>query len=102
MDEPIIIGVCPICDRDMWEGPYIDKHHMVPKEKGGRYTEYLHKVCHRKIHSVFSNKELEKEYNTPEKIIAHPEIAKFIIFVKKKSPDYYDRNVQHKRKKKKR
>ncbi len=97
--EPIIIGQCPICDRDMWEGPSVDKHHMVPKCKGGKETEYLHRICHRKIHSIWTEKELEREFNNSDKIREHEEIQKFIKFVSKKEPDFYDRNEQHKRKK---
>jgi len=97
--EPEIIGQCPICDRNMWKGPSIDKHHMVPKCKGGKATEYLHKVCHRKIHSIWTEKELEREFNNADKIREHEEIQKFIKFVSKKEPDFYDKNKEHKRKK---
>lgn len=93
------IGNCPICDRLMIKGPSIDKHHFMPKCKGGRETEYVHKICHRKIHSLFTESELAKEYYDPEKVKAHPEIQKFITWVKKKEPDFYDRNEQHNRKK---
>lgn len=99
MKEPEIIGQCPICERDMWKGDSIDKHHMVPKCRGGKETEYLHKICHRKIHSIWTEKELEREFNDPEVIKQHEEIQKFIKFVKKKEPDYYDRNEKHNRKK---
>lgn len=97
--EPEIVGQCPICDRDMWKGPSIDKHHMVPKCKGGKATEYLHKICHRKIHSIWTEKELEREFNNADKIREHEEIQKFIKFISKKEPDFYDKNEQHKRKK---
>lgn len=97
--EPEILGQCPICDREMWVGPSIDKHHMVPKCKGGKATEYLHKICHRKIHSIWTEKELEREFNNAEKIREHEEIQKFIKFISKKEPDFYDKNEQHKRKK---
>lgn len=98
-DQIIVVDKCPICDRDMWKGPSIDKHHMVPKSRGGKETEFLHKICHRKIHSIWSNKELEKEFNDPAKIIFHPEIIKFVEWVKKKPCDFYDRNETHNRKK---
>ena len=99
MNEQEIIGQCPICDRDMWKGPSIDKHHLIPKCKGGKETEYMHKICHRKIHSIWSEKELARDYNNPEKIKEHEEMQKFIKWVKKKEPDFYDKNEQHKRKK---
>lgn len=83
----------------MWEGPSIDRHHMIPKCRGGRVTEYLHKICHRKIHSIWSEKELEKEYNNPNKILEHEEIQKFVKWVSKKEPNFYDHNDRHSRKK---
>jgi len=100
-NEKIIIGQCPICDRDMIEGPTIDKHHFVPKCRGGKETEYVHKVCHNKIHKVWPNeKDLEREYNDPEKIKEHPEMQKFIKWVKKKDSEFYDKSDKQKSKKK--
>lgn len=95
----VIVGSCPICERDMIKGPFIDKHHFIPKCKGGKATQYLHKVCHRKIHSIWTEKELEKEFNDPNKVCAHPEMTKFIAWIKKKEPNFYDKNVKHNRKK---
>jgi len=94
-----IVGICPICDRDMWKGKTIDKHHFVPKCRGGKKSEFLHKICHRKIHSIWTEKELEKEFNDPNVILKNEEIQKFVKWVSKKEPDFYDKNEQHKRKK---
>lgn len=94
-----IVGICPICEREMWNGASIDRHHFTPKCRGGKASEYLHKICHRKIHSIWTEKELEKEFNDPNKICAHSEMEKFIEWVQKKEPNYYDKNDQHNRKK---
>lgn len=94
-----IIGECPICERDMIYGPSINKHHMIPKSKGGKETEYLHKVCHQKIHSIWTEKELEREFNNAEKIKENEEIKKFIKFIRNKDLEYYDHNIIHKRRK---
>ena len=96
--ETIVVGSCPICDRDMLKGPSIDRHHFYPKCKGGRETEWVHKVCHRKIHSIWTENELAKEYNNAEIVRQHPEIIKFVKWVSNKEPDFYDRNVTHNRK----
>ena len=90
MDE--IIGKCPICNRDMIDGYFVDRHHFLPKCRGGKETEYIHKICHRKIHSLFTDKLLEKKYNTAESILEHPEIIKFVKWVSKKDPKFYDKN----------
>jgi hypothetical protein len=94
-----IVGKCPICERDMWKGDSINRHHFTPKCRGGKETEFLHRVCHNKIHSIWTEKELEKEFNDPNKVIANEEMQKFIKWVKKKEPDFYDRNETHNRKK---
>ena len=99
MGNIVIVGQCPICDREMWKGDSIDRHHFYPKCKGGRVTEYVHKVCHRKIHSIWTENELAKEYNSSEIVKEHPEIKKFINWVSKKDPDFYDKNDKHNRKK---
>lgn len=99
--DQIIVGKCPLCDRDMWEGKSIDKHHFVPKSKGGRETELIHRICHNKIHSLFSEKELANYYNTPDKLKESEDIRKFIKWVSKKDPDYYDGSKKSKRKKRK-
>lgn len=83
----------------MIKGPSVDKHHLVPKCKGGKETELMHKICHRKIHSLFNEKELAKEYNTAEKIKEHPEVQKFIKWIKKKDPEFYESSKNHNRKK---
>lgn len=54
-------------------------------------TARLHKVCHSKIHSVFDNKELAKKYNSAEALLEHPEIQKFVAWVRSKDPSFYDR-----------
>ena len=78
---------CPICNREL--GAVIDEHHLIPKTFGGKEKVTLHKICHRKIHSVFTERELEKWYNTIEHLLRHDEIAKFAKWVTKKDIDYY-------------
>jgi len=85
-------GDCPVCTRDMIKGPSINKHHFLPQSRGGRETEWIHRVCHSKIHATFTNKELEEEYHNPNKVRQHPEIIKFIKWLAKKPPDYYGKS----------
>ncbi len=96
-----IIGKCPICKRDLIKGASVDEHHFIPKSKGGKASDkiLLHRICHQKLHKTFTNQELERVYNTPEKCVEHEEIQKFIKFVSKKNPEYYDKNLENKRKK---
>lgn len=90
--------LCPICNRELGEDKNTSKHHLIPKSKGGKHTEtiLIHNICHQKIHSLFTEKELEKEYFTAEKLIAHEEMIKFIKWLSKKDPSFYQRNKRFK------
>jgi hypothetical protein len=79
--------VCPLCERPIPEG-HLDKHHLVPRVKGGKHTEVIHLACHRQIHAVLSNRELEAHYNTVDALLTHPDIQKFVAWIKKKPNDF--------------
>lgn len=85
--------VCQICERELGS-KNISKHHLVPKSRGGRDGEtiMIHNICHQKIHSVFTEKELCEKYNTVDKLRSSEEIEKFIKWVSKKDPSFYQRN----------
>lgn len=91
MTEPEL-GPCPLCGRPMLAGASVDRHHFVPKSRGGRVAVPLHRICHRKIHSLFSEKKLATRYATAEALLAHPDIRAFVEWVGRKHPEYYDRN----------
>ncbi len=40
--------------------------------------------CHRHIHTVLDNKELERDYNTIEALKSHPDIQRFVAWIGKK------------------
>ncbi|RYF97373.1 MAG: HNH endonuclease [Chitinophagaceae bacterium] len=93
------VSKCPLCGRpiaDPW-----NKHHLIPVSKGGKHTPtiILHKICHDKIHAVLSEIELKREYHTIEKLSKHPEIEKFIRWVRNKEPEFYDTSVRMKNRK---
>ncbi len=97
------LGECPLCNREMIFGKKVSKHHLVPKCHKGKETLYLHDICHQKIHSVFSEKQLAKEYNNVEALLSNQEIQKFVEWVKKKPIDFFDvnRDTKHRNKKRK-
>ena len=95
---------CPICDRPLGdvndEFSNLDRHHLVPKCRKGKEQFYVHRICHRKIHATFTEKELEKKYHTWEELRTHPDIISFIEWVQKKPPEFYDGSVTaHRRRK---
>lgn len=73
-------------------GPSTDLHHPVPRSHGGRHAVPMHRVCHQKIHSVFTEAELATEYHDWDRLRGHPAIADFIRWIARKPPEYYDRN----------
>ncbi len=81
---------CPVCGRPIIEGPGADRHHWLPKSRGGCASELIHVVCHRKLHSLFTPKELASDYGTPEAVRSHPEIRKFVAWVRRKPPEFVD------------
>ena len=87
-------SICSLCGRTM-AGP-CNKHHLVPISKGGRNTPtvLLHKICHDKIHAVFTENELKKHYYTMESLQQQEEMATFIQWVRKKEPEFYDKSVK--------
>jgi len=93
---------CPICNRDMIPGKSLDDHHLIPRTFKGKETIALHKICHRKLHSVLTEREMQHHYHTIERLLEHEEIKKFIKWVKKKDPEYYSGSKETKGKKSKR
>ena len=91
---------CPLCGRVLGS-LNVDRHHLVPKTFKGTEQFPIHKICHRKIHSVFTERELYKSFNTWEALKTHPELHSFIEWVGKKDPGFYSRTFTTNSKKKK-
>lgn len=88
--------ICPLCERSIPEGQK-DAHHLVPKSKGGRHTEYLHRICHRQVHALFTEAELAREFHTVQALQAHPEMARFLAWVRSKPEDFHERTRKSQR-----
>lgn len=80
---------CPICKRELtnWS---VSSHHLIPKTFKGKETVDLHKICHRKLHSVYTEREMVKYFHTIERLLEHNEIIKFVKWVSKKNIDFYN------------
>ncbi|MDZ7651575.1 MAG: HNH endonuclease [Burkholderiaceae bacterium] len=68
-----------------------DRHHLVPKSRGGRQTAFLHRVCHREVHALFTESELARQYTTGEALLQHPERQAFVAWAKTKPEDFFVR-----------
>lgn len=88
--EEKIAERCPLCNR-LIPRSQRDEHHLVPKMKGGRQTVPMHRICHRQVHALFSETELAREFSTAEALLRHPEIQKFVAWIKAKPDDFFER-----------
>jgi hypothetical protein len=79
--------ICPLCDRPL--GQRRERHHLVPRLKGGRETVLLHPICHRKIHSLFTESVLARSYASVDALRAHPEIGRFVAWLEGKPADFH-------------
>lgn len=87
------MSYCELCECDSVD----NHHHLIPRTVHGnkwfqkRYNrEELSKTigvcnpCHRMIHSIFpKEKDLGREYNTLEKLKAHPKIQGYVKWKRK-------------------
>ena len=89
--KPETIGQCEICGRDMVAGPSVNNHHWIPRLKGGKDgpQSVIHRICHDKLHSIWSEVELARKFNNAAIIREADEMADFLKFLRNKSPDFY-------------
>jgi hypothetical protein len=95
VDAPLEL-VCPLCERKIPRSQR-DAHHLVPKSKGGRDTEYLHRICHRQIHALFTETELAKQFNSVVALLTDPDITVFVAWVKTKPDDFMEQTRKSQR-----
>lgn len=91
---------CPLCDRYITKNSYFDEHHLIPKSLGGKETITLHRICHSKIHSLFTERDLKNNYYTIKLLKTHPEIQKFIKWVSKKDSSFHSKTKKSKKRRK--
>jgi 5-methylcytosine-specific restriction endonuclease McrA len=94
LDQPLTkkysVIICPICERPIPDSQK-DAHHLIPKSKGGKTTEYLHRICHKQIHALFTETELAQQYHHAQILKEHPEMKKFIQWVSSKPDAFYEK-----------
>jgi len=99
---------CELCGRQVDE---ITRHHLIPrtrhknkrnKRKFDREdvktrTIDVCRPCHKNIHAVLSNKELERDYNTLDALKTQSDVRRFSEWVASKAPDTHIRVKSKKR-----
>jgi hypothetical protein len=52
----------------------------------------LRTICHSKVHSLFSEAELARVYNTIEALRENEEIMRFVKWISKRPPEFRSKN----------
>jgi 5-methylcytosine-specific restriction endonuclease McrA len=88
-------GACELCGRFVRE---LTRHHLVPRSRHKKKRAkkafdrreienciaLLCRPCHRNVHAVLDNRELEREYNTVEALASHPGVERFTRWIENK------------------
>lgn len=83
-EEP---ATCWLCERPL--GATVERHHPVPRSRGGRATAPVHPICHRTLHARFTNKELERIGGDLATLRADEAIGRFVGWVADKNPELH-------------
>jgi Fe-S oxidoreductase len=83
-------GICAICQRE----ERLTRHHLIPRMRHHnkrnkrefpreevKRTVGICRPCHSQIHALLTEKELERDYRTVEKLKSHPELMKFAQWI---------------------
>jgi hypothetical protein len=88
---------CELCGREV---SHVTRHHLIPRtrhtnkkaqrefersEMKGRIAWFC-RPCHDHVHALFAEKTLEREFNTIEALRSHPDVARFVTWIRNK-PD---------------
>ena len=51
----------------------------------------MHRICHRQIHALFTESELANTYNTVDALLGHPQIQRFVTWIRNKPIGFIER-----------
>ena len=72
---------CQLCER---ETDLIRRHHLIPENRKQSDVIQVCRQCGSQVHLLFTNKELEKELYTVDKLKDNPKMKKYLDWVKDK------------------
>lgn len=96
-------GPCQLCGRET----LLTRHHLIPQSRHrNKWNKknfsrtavksellLLCSACHKQIHALLSEKELERGYSTLEAIREHPGIREFVEWIRAKPPGFRPRSL---------
>jgi 5-methylcytosine-specific restriction protein A len=73
---------CGLCERSVQQ---TSRHHLVPREEGGRYGETvdLCQPCHSSVHRFLTNRELAQRYPTVAALRQAEELQGYLSWIRK-------------------
>lgn len=88
---------CELCGRPE---SHLTRHHLIPRkthrnprirrryprEELHRRIAMLCRPCHKTLHATLTERELAEQYHAVEALREHPELAKFIAWVRRQPP----------------
>ena len=82
---------CPLCERPIPSHARFSRHHLTPRARGGAKlgTVRLHQICHSAIHARYSEVEIARRLAEVDQLMADPELARFIAWVRSKPPEFH-------------
>ena len=92
-------GQCELCGRAVQR---LTRHHLVPRTRHSNRRNkrdfdrtdvtdriaWLCRPCHDHVHAVFTEKTLEREYNTLASLREDPDVARFVDWIADKPADF--------------
>jgi hypothetical protein len=75
---------------------------LVPKSRKGRETVLICAACHKQIHAIFSEKELERRFNTIDSLANAEEFQSWVNWIRKRKPTSKIRTTRSGRRSKRR
>lgn len=88
---------CELCGREVHS---LTRHHLIPRTRHAnkrnnrefgraevkKRISWFCRPCHNHVHALFTEKMLKREFNTLESLAAHPDVARFVDWIRHK-PD---------------
>ncbi len=73
---------CGLCEREVQS---TSRHHLVPREEGGRHgpTVELCQPCHSSVHRFLSNRDLARRYPSVEALRGAEELQTYLRWIRR-------------------
>ena len=85
---------CELCGRP---GVLLTRHHLIPRTRHTnkrarqsttreerQHVALLCRPCHSQIHALFTEKQLERDFPALALLAAHPDVARFVDWIREK------------------